>query len=280
MHHPKVKDFIIQSVSHPTQQAHALRWCEDNGLEELYDLFRVSQRMWLGKVLPAKAALQIEDGLIRAYKIKTTARSWLAVFAPNSFEEFSSVCSNYGIVSALMLGLQVGIVGSMGHSDWENYGHVWYKNMHAQWFYFRGTLSICLLSFVTVMCAFLYLAVQNSLASSTEKQHALVLTSFAPYYSALHITFIGGLCTSGFELQTFVQVKIQSFADHGYSSVVPVMQPYFTALELTVGVCLVLIFLHVVILKRYLASGQKNQGKLVGMNLPLLPACAPLAEPV
>ena len=113
----KLEDFV-ENVC-PRHKDGVLKWCENNGIDDVDELKELAKRCWLGEYspdLPVRAALLIEKHFDHQ---KQGERKWWHV--AEDMEAMSAILSNYGIVAALVLTLTVSAFGGMTVDEWDTW---------------------------------------------------------------------------------------------------------------------------------------------------------------
>ena len=129
--HQHLTDFIeqyaIKGEKVPGCVAECIEICEINALEDLDDLRTLSRRCWLGEYFPAKVALRFENALespemldfFKKLDEGTYKKPWAKTFYfTYSIESMESTCATYGILSALLLTMNVGSFGAIEIEEW------------------------------------------------------------------------------------------------------------------------------------------------------------------
>ena len=134
-------------------------------------------------------------------------RDFQAWSTPRTQQYFEALCTNYGLISALLMSVNVGCVGSVGPDDWLAYGDADYKYQNRDWFVYNNMCALLIQSFLVVMCSLSYITVQSVGGDKVS------LKSFAMLHIAMHFLFVVGVVMSGFGAANFVVVKAQSSCD-------------------------------------------------------------------
>jgi len=125
-----LKDFIelyaIGGDKQPGCKAECIEICQINALQDLDDLRNLSRRCWLGEYFPAKVALRFENALespemLNFFKKldEGNKKPWANTFYfTYSIESMESTCATYGILSALLLTMNVGSFGAIEIEEW------------------------------------------------------------------------------------------------------------------------------------------------------------------
>ena len=111
---------------HPGCEDECVEICRLNALESLNDLRKLARRCWLGDYFPANVALRFETALESPemlyvfHKIdEGNKKPWVNTFHfTYSLESMESTCATYGILSALLLTMNVGSFGAMEIEEW------------------------------------------------------------------------------------------------------------------------------------------------------------------
>jgi hypothetical protein len=122
-------DFIQKYAKmgkHPGCVAECIEICQINALLKLEDLRKLSRRCWLGEYFPANVALSFESALqspeLLYFFEKLDAgnkKPWANTFHFSySMESMESTCATYGILSALLLTMNVGSFGAIEIEEW------------------------------------------------------------------------------------------------------------------------------------------------------------------
>ena len=125
-----LEDFIelyaIEGKKVPGCKAECIEICEINALHDLDDLRTLSRRCWLGEYFPAKVALRFENALESPEMLEFfkkvdegNKKPWAKTFYfTYSIESMESTCATYGILSALLLTMNVGSFGAIQIEEW------------------------------------------------------------------------------------------------------------------------------------------------------------------
>jgi hypothetical protein len=112
---------------HPGCVAECIEICQINALLKLEDLRKLSRRCWLGEYFPANVALRFESALqspellyfFKKLDEVDKKKPWANTFHfTYSMESMESTCATYGILSALLLTMNVGSFGAIEIEEW------------------------------------------------------------------------------------------------------------------------------------------------------------------
>ena len=112
---------------HPGCEAECIEICQINALLKLEDLRKLSRRCWLGEYFPANVALSFESALqspellyfFKKLDEVDKKKPWANTFHFSySMESMESTCATYGILSALLLTMNVGSFGAIEIEEW------------------------------------------------------------------------------------------------------------------------------------------------------------------
>ena len=107
--------------------AECIEICQINALLKLEDLRKLSRRCWLGEYFPANVALSFESALqspellyfFKKLDEVDKKKPWANTFHFSySMESMESTCATYGILSALLLTMNVGSFGAIEIEEW------------------------------------------------------------------------------------------------------------------------------------------------------------------
>jgi hypothetical protein len=121
-----IKKYAEQEEKVPGCVAECIEICKINAMQDLNDLRMLSRRCWLGEYFPAKVALRFENalespGMLRLFKKldEGNKKPWANTFHfTYSIESMESTCATYGILSALLLTMNVGSFGAIEIEEW------------------------------------------------------------------------------------------------------------------------------------------------------------------
>ena len=129
-----LKEHAEKEKEVPGCKAECIEICKSNAMRDLNDLRMLSRRCWLGEYFPAKVALRFENALESPRYIqrfnelekkswmdkKDTKPPWVNTYFPFSttIESMESACATYGILSALLLTMNVSTFCSMQIDEW------------------------------------------------------------------------------------------------------------------------------------------------------------------
>jgi hypothetical protein len=133
--HTFLLDFIEMNArgdktdKHPGCVAECIEICQINDLQNINDLRKLSRRCWLGDYFPANVALRFENALESPEMLhffnkldEGNKKPWTGTFHfTYSIESMESTCATYGILSALLLTMNVGSFGAIDISDWSSF---------------------------------------------------------------------------------------------------------------------------------------------------------------
>jgi len=228
--------------------------CKVEGVRELLDLRMLAKRTFLGDYFPAKVALRFENAfespkvekainLLENQMANGSTRAhkpWTNTFhLKMTLEAVENVCGTYGILSALMLTMNVSAFGSMSVEEWElferglavercespgngNEVNLGYNTTqecveyisHASevWFVSINLLASMLLLFTVLFSSWLYIAVSVPAADRTRPDEVqAVVARFSGEFLALNIMFCLSVAGSVAGLQQLVQLKMRSW---------------------------------------------------------------------
>jgi hypothetical protein len=112
---------------HPGCVRECVEICQLNALKSLDDLRKLARRCWLGDYFPANVALRFETALespemLYVFDHKAEGekkKPWVNTFHfTYSLESMESTCATYGILSALLLTMNVGSFGAIQIEEW------------------------------------------------------------------------------------------------------------------------------------------------------------------
>ena len=111
---------------HPGCVAECIEICQINALQDLDDLRNLSRRWGLGNYFPAKVALRFENALESPEMLfifkkldECDKKPWANTFHfTYSIESMESTCATYGILSALLLTMNVSSFGAIEIEEW------------------------------------------------------------------------------------------------------------------------------------------------------------------
>ena len=134
---PLLNDFIEEYADqgrhegdkHPGCVADCIEICQINALEDLEDLRMLARRCWLGDYFPAKVALRFENALESPEMLyvfnkldEGNKKPWAGTFHfTYKIESMETACATYGILSALLLTMNVGSFGNIQIEEWGAY---------------------------------------------------------------------------------------------------------------------------------------------------------------
>jgi hypothetical protein len=121
-----IKEYAIKGEKVPGCVAECIEICKIHAMQDLNDLRMLSRRCWLGEYFPAKVALRFENalespGMLRLFKKldEGNKKPWAKTFYfTYSIESMESTCATYGILSALLLTMNVGSFGAIEIEEW------------------------------------------------------------------------------------------------------------------------------------------------------------------
>ena len=121
-----INKFAEKEDKHPGCVAECIEICQINALLELKNLRKLSRRCWLGDYFPANVALSFEDALQSPEMLyffnkldEENKKPWANTFHfTYSIESMESTCATYGILSALLLTMNVGSFGAIEIEEW------------------------------------------------------------------------------------------------------------------------------------------------------------------
>jgi hypothetical protein len=124
-----IKEYAEQEKEVPGCKAECIEICKSNAMRDLNDLRMLSRRCWLGEYFPANVALNFESALQSPELLfffdkldKGNKKPWANTFHfTYSIESMESTCATYGILSALLLTMNVGSFGAIDISDWSSF---------------------------------------------------------------------------------------------------------------------------------------------------------------
>jgi hypothetical protein len=121
-----IEQYAIKGEKVPGCVDECIEICEINALQDLDDLRTLSRRCWLGEYFPAKVALRFENALESPEMLEFfkkldegNKKPWAKTFYfTYSIESMESTCATYGILSALLLTMNVGSFGAIQIEEW------------------------------------------------------------------------------------------------------------------------------------------------------------------
>jgi len=124
-----IKKYADKEDKHPGCVAECIEICQINAMQDLDDLRMLSRRCWLGDYFPAKVALRFENALESPEMLyffnkldEDNKKPWAGTFHfTYKIESMESACATYGILSALLLTMNVGSFGAIDISDWSSF---------------------------------------------------------------------------------------------------------------------------------------------------------------
>ena len=121
-----IEEYANVEDKHPGCVAECVEICQLNALKSLDDLRKLARRCWLGDYFPANVALRFETALespemlyVFDHKAEGKKKPWVNTFHfTYSLESMESTCATYGILSALLLTMNVGSFGAIEIEEW------------------------------------------------------------------------------------------------------------------------------------------------------------------
>ena len=121
-----IKEYAEKEEKVPGCVDECIEICQVNAMKKLEDLRNLSRRCWLGEYFPANVALRFENALESPemlYVFKKldegNKKPWANTFHfTYSIESMESTCATYGILSALLLTMNVGSFGAIEIEEW------------------------------------------------------------------------------------------------------------------------------------------------------------------
>jgi len=230
-----------------------LKKCEDEGLHDLDDLRQLSRRVWLGEYFPAKIALRMENAFdsptfdreMKSFapnesaRVEAKTKQWTKYLSlKTTIEIMQATCTTLGIVSALMLTMNVSSFSSMTIDEWDMYetgvgadrcdpSVSWNslkKNetqsecahrlrIWSEWFFVllnQGAVALLLVSVLFSSWLYIGLAMPNAVPSRPDEER-IVVTRFSGEFVMLQVSFAIAMMFSVFGITQLMQLKISTW---------------------------------------------------------------------
>ena len=250
-----------ENIVRPGNPEACIQICQEQGITDLFDLKALAKRVWLGEYFPAKVAIRFENALEspemviefkelekaavaaeaekKTGKESHTRKPWIGTFYfSNTIESMESACATYGILSALMLTMNVACFGSMEVDEWEAFkdgigkqrcqeGAIlgWRKANQSEveciddlvdiseFLFVTSNYGACLLLLTTLLLSsWLYIAFSMPGADTSRPDEVqAVVARFSGEFLSLNIIFVLSVIFSVLALNQFVQLKLRTW---------------------------------------------------------------------
>jgi len=244
--------------------------CRDQGLVDLDDLRQLAKRTWLGDLFCAKVALRMENAFDsptfdagniegslgccwqprkpvtegdwktmapKEWRREIDRKEWMRSFhLKMSVATIQNVCSTHGVVSALLMTMNIGSFASMTNEEWDFYekgiatercerGGSWVdysstvedcalnnKRTTEIWFVITNMIAASMLLIVLLFASGLYICVSlpNALDTRPDEVEAIV-ARFSGEFVTLNILFFLSIFSSGMGIVQLIQLKATSW---------------------------------------------------------------------